>query len=85
MWINFNSPPLSAAYMHHWTVAALVQVMACRLFGTKSLPDPMLAHRQLNHKEKNSVKFEAKYKNFIHENIFEISSVKRHFGQGGMR
>ena len=31
--IWFNSAPPSAAYMRQWTVLALVQVMACHLFG----------------------------------------------------
>ena len=29
--------------MHHWTGSALVQVMACRLFGTKPSPEQMLS------------------------------------------
>ena len=28
--------------MRQWTGSALVQVMACRLFGAKPLPEPML-------------------------------------------
>ena len=36
---NVCSP--NAAYMRQWTVSALVQVMACRLFGSKPLPEPM--------------------------------------------
>ena len=39
---GLNSSPPSAAYMRHWTGSAFVQVMACRLFGTKPLPEPML-------------------------------------------
>ena len=35
----FNSSPLSVRYRRQWTGSALVQVMACRLFGTKS-PEP---------------------------------------------
>ena len=42
-----NSYPPSAAYMHQWTGSALVQVMACRLFGAKPLPEPMLTYCQL--------------------------------------
>ena len=38
-----NSSPPSAAYMRHWAGSSLVQVMACRLFGAKPLPEPMLA------------------------------------------
>ena len=41
-----SSPP-TAAYMRQWTGSALVQVMACHLFGPKPLPKPMLACCQL--------------------------------------
>ena len=41
----------SAAYMRQWSGSALVQVMACRLFGTKPLPKPMLTYYQLDPKE----------------------------------
>ena len=43
--------------------------MACRLFGAKTLPEPTLTYHQW--KEHTSVKFESKYKNFIHGNVFE--------------
>ena len=33
-----NSSPPSAAYMRQWMGSALVQIMACRLFGAKPLP-----------------------------------------------
>ena len=39
-----NSSPLSARYMRQWTGAALVQIMACRLFGTMPLSKPMLGY-----------------------------------------
>ena len=39
-----NSSPPRAAYMHQWTGSALVQVMTCRLFSTKPLPEQMLTH-----------------------------------------
>ena len=38
---DFNLSPLSAAYMHRWIGSALVQVMACCLFGTKQIPEPI--------------------------------------------
>ena len=44
----FNSSPPSAEYMCQRTVSALVQVMACRLFGTKPLPKPMLTYCELD-------------------------------------
>ena len=40
--ITINSSSPSAAYMRQWTEWALVQVMACRLFDTKPLPEPIL-------------------------------------------
>ena len=55
--------------MRQWTGSALVQVKACRLFGDKPLPEPMLAHCQLDSWEQISVKLESK---FIQENAFEI-------------
>ena len=66
----YSSPP-SAAYIHQWTGSALLQVMACHLFGTKPLPEPMTTYCQLDLKEQTSVKLESKYKSFIHENVFE--------------
>ena len=41
IWVN--SSPSSAAYMCQWSGPALVQAMACNLFGTKPLLEPMLA------------------------------------------
>ena len=37
-----NSSPHSAAYMRQWIGSALVQIMACRLFGAKPLSKPIL-------------------------------------------
>ena len=46
---NFvNSSPPSAAYMHQWIGSALVQLMACRLFGAKPLSKQMLGYCQLD-------------------------------------
>ena len=54
------SPP-SATYMHQWIGSALVQIMACRLFGAKSLSKPMLAYCQLDLWEQISVKFKSEF------------------------
>ena len=35
--INVNSSPHSAAYVRRWIGSALLQIMVCRLFGTKPL------------------------------------------------
>ena len=50
--------------MRRWTGSAWVQVMACRLFGAKSLPEPMLAYCQLDPYEQSSVKFQSKFKHY---------------------
>ena len=60
----FNSTPPSATYMHQCTGSTMAQVMACRLLGTKPLPEPMLNHCQLDHWEWLSMKFKVKYKTF---------------------
>ena len=44
---SVNSSPPSATYMHQWTGSAVVQIMACHLFGTKPLSKPMLGYCQL--------------------------------------
>ena len=62
IWMVFNSSPPNAAYMHRWAGSVLVQVMACRLFGTKPSPEQKLTYCQLDKKKKNSVK--SKY-NFL--------------------
>ena len=41
---HINSFALRAAYMQWWTRSALVQVMACHLFSTKPLPEPMMTY-----------------------------------------
>ena len=50
-----NSSPPSAAYMRQWIGSALVQIMACRLFGTKPLSKPMLGYCLLDPWEQTSV------------------------------
>ena len=41
---GINSSPPSVTYMRRWTGSALVQIMACRLVGTKPLSEPMLEY-----------------------------------------
>ena len=50
--------------MHQWTGPSLVQVMACRLFDTKPLPEPILAYCQLDSWEQISLKFEFEFYSF---------------------
>ena len=61
----FNSSSPGAAYMRRRTGSTLVQVMACRLFGAKPLPEPMMAYCQLDSLEQTSVTIQSKYKLFI--------------------
>ena len=50
--------------MRQWTGSSLVQVMACRLFGAKPLPEPMLSYCQLDSWEHISVKYESEFYHF---------------------
>ena len=45
---QIKSSPPSAAYMHQWIGSALVQIMACHLFGAEPLSKPILGYFQLN-------------------------------------
>ena len=64
--LHVNTSPSSAAYIYlrQWTGSALVQVMACRLFGAKPLPEPMLAYCRLDSWDQISVKFESEFYHF---------------------
>ena len=75
-WHLMNSSPPGAAYMRQWLGSALVQVMACRLFGTKPLPDPMLTFCHWDLKKQTSVKSNKNTKLFIQEYALKISSAE---------
>ena len=75
-----------AAYMHQLTGPALLQVMACRLFGAKPLPKSRLAYCQLDswkqfqwNSNRNSIVF-------IKEDAFKIvvCQIGVHFAKGGI-
>ena len=51
----------SAAYMRQLPRSSWFQVMACRLFDAKPLPEPMLAHGQLDSWKHILVKFESEF------------------------
>ena len=53
---------------YHCHIPTLLQIMACRLFGTKPLSEPMLPYCQLDHKVHISVKFHSKFKRFHSRN-----------------
>ena len=52
------------SYIRQWIGTALVQIMACCLFGAKPLSRPMLGYCHSNPKKLTSVKFWPKYKTF---------------------
>ena len=81
----FNLSHPIAAYMRPWIGSALVQVIACRLFGAKPLPGVMLAYCQLDSWEHISMKFELEFYNF-HSKEFTgkcHQPIWRPFGLGG--
>ena len=45
---NLNSSPPIVTYMRQWIRSALLQIMACHLFGAKPLSEPMLGYCQLD-------------------------------------
>ena len=61
----------SAAYMRQCTWLSLVQVVACRLFGAKPLPEPMLLICQSDPWEQVSVKLEFECYPFHTEYAFD--------------
>ena len=63
-----NSSPPGTAYICQWMGSALVQIMACRLFGAKPLSKPMLVGI-INWDLRNKVQwnFNQDTKLFIHE------------------
>ena len=67
--ISINSYPPSSKYMRQWTGSSLVQVMACRLFGTKPSPAQMLPCWQLDWKQ-ISMKFESEFYQFNPKKYF---------------
>ena len=83
---KFNSSPPSATYMCQWIGLALVQIMACHLFGAKSLSKPVLCYCQLDHWRQTSVKFESKSKTLHSWNCIWKCHLRNrgHFIQGKM-
>ena len=41
------------------TMSSVVQVMSCRQFGAKTLPEPMLNYRPLYHQQQSLVKVKS--------------------------
>ena len=53
-----NTTPANATYMRQIPGLVLVQIIACRLFSAKLLPEPILTRCQSDPKEQISVKME---------------------------
>ena len=61
---HVNSSPPNTAYMHYWIGSALVQIMACGLFGAKPISKPVLAYCHLDSWEQISMKFKSEFYHF---------------------
>ena len=62
--VDINSLMPNDAYMRQYNIPTIVQIMACRLFGTKPLSEPMLPYCQLDPNEHILVKFYQDFKSF---------------------
>ena len=75
--INVNSSPHSGAYMRRWIGSALLQMMVCRLFGTKPLSEQTFRYSQelspgpLVYRNKLKWNLNQNRKLFIHGNASE--------------
>ena len=71
LFVNQLIFPYSASYMPQWIGLALIQIMACRLFGAMPLSEPMLEFCELDPWEQISVKSYSKFIHFHSQNVFE--------------
>ena len=62
--VCINSLRPNDAYMRPYNITTLLQIMACRLFGTKPLSEAKLPYCQPDPKEHISVKFYSRFKSF---------------------
>ena len=72
----FNLPLLNAAYMSQWIMSALVQIMACRLFGAKPSSSPVLGYCQLIFRNKRHRIFNQNTKFLFTKMHLKKSSAK---------
>ena len=70
----------------NWIYSALLQIMACPLFGTEPLSGPMLGYCQLDPQEQISVKFQSKFIHFHSRKCIWNCCLRNggHFVQGAM-
>ena len=67
-----NSPLPDVAYMRQWIGLALVQIVACRLFGVKPLSKPIPGYCQLDDlRERTSVEIYKNTKFSFHVNAYQ--------------
>ena len=67
-WIIFNSSPSSSTYMRQWIRPALVQIIACRQFGAKTLCKPIWVIVNWTLRNKLQWNFSINWKIFIRKN-----------------
>ena len=92
--INVNSSPHSAAYVRRWIGSALLQIMVCRLIGTKPLSGQTFRYSQelspgpLVYRNKLQWNFNQNRKLFIRGNaseyiVCEMTAILSGGGGGG--
>ena len=92
--INVNLPPHSAAYVRRWIGSALLQIMVCRLFGTKPLSGQTFRYSEelspgpLVYRNTLQWNFNQNRKLFIHGNasefiVCELAAILSRGGGGG--
>ena len=87
--INVNLPPHSAAYVRRWIGSALLQIMVCRLFGTKPLSGQTFRYSEelspgpLVYRNTLQWNFNQNRKLFIHGNASEYIVCEGGGGGGG--
>ena len=74
--LDVHSLRPSDACMSWQTRAPLVQIMACRLFGAKPQPEPMMTYCQLNHRSNFSEILFAIQTFSLNKMHFKLSSAK---------
>ena len=72
--------------MHQPTWSALIEVMAWRLVGTKTLPKPILSYSKSIHEEHISIMFPSQYRYFQSGKFIWKCRLRkgRYFGSGSM-
>ena len=70
--IDYNICKVHEDICKMWIIKSpRLQIMACRLFGAKPLPEPLLAYCQVDPVEHILLKFHLKSNVFMLENWFE--------------